>query len=144
VSDLQSEACSNIFECGWWSVRAARNLPYTTLGLEWAQANGATCIDRGQGLYVCGSTDAQGLNAFADGPRGGVTIGNVFITEDDVFETLDDPDLLAHEAKHSDQWAILGAAFAPIYLGTEGAAMLLGTCGPFERLAGANAGNYQC
>ena len=144
VDELQSEGCSNFFECAWWKIRASRNQDFTTFALAWAQANGATCVDRGQGLYVCGGNGAEGLNSFADGPRGGVTIGNVYLTEDDVFDALEDPDLLAHEAKHSDQWAVLGVAIVPIYLGTEGAAAILGTCGPLERLAGAEAGNYSC
>jgi hypothetical protein len=118
----------------------SRNRPYTAVALQWAIANGATCIDRGQGLYVCGSTEGRQLHSFADGPRGGVTIGNVFITEEDPYDTLDDPDLLAHEAKHSDQWAIGGKWIPGLYWGSELAAGLVGVCGPFEVAAGAKEG----
>lgn len=88
---------------------------------------------------MCGGV----TTSWADGPEGGVTIGNVFLTEGDLIETLRNPNLLAHEAKHSDQWAILGPAFAPMYLGSDGALSLFGVCGPFEGLAGYEAGNYQ-
>jgi hypothetical protein len=109
------------------------------VALAHARANDADCVGRGQKLWLCGGV----RNTWADGPAGGIAIGNVYITEAGVRDTLNKPRLLAHEAKHSDQWAILGSKFAVIYLGTDGVPGLIGLCGPFEGWAGYADGGYE-
>ena len=136
VRSAVSRAGKAIVRNTWAAIRDARNRDLTNMALAVAKAQGADCRSREQRLWVCG-------NASCDGPQDGVTVGNVYVTEDSTESVLSNPALLAHEAKHSDQWAILGSAFVPIYLETEGVARLAGhECGVLEKLAGEEGGGY--
>lgn len=78
---------------------------------------------------------------------GAFTVGNVVFTRWTARELVSRPGLLAHEARHSTQYAAcLGLPFLPLYFG---AALLSfartgdpASLNPFERLAGLEDGGY--
>lgn len=74
------------------------------------------------------------------------TVGNVVLIRFDVDFLMDNSRLLAHEARHSSQYACLGLPFLPLY-GACALWSLLRTGNPasrnfFERDAGLTAGGY--
>jgi len=92
----------------------------------------------GEDLFIC----CTGAPRWLNGPRGGMTVGNVFLTsEADVA-----PDLRRHEVRHADQWAVLGPLAFPLLYGLAEAIARLRGKGPegnvFERLAGLGEGGY--
>jgi hypothetical protein len=92
---------------GWHVVRFVKNLPSTTVGFVAAEADHGHC-HWAPGLMVqCSSARWS--------PRGGIDIGNVFITTDDRSDI--DSALMSHEAKHADQWAIFGNLHFPALYG---------------------------
>lgn len=75
------------------------------------------------------------------------TLGNVVLCRCTAGELLDRPVLLAHEEKHSTQYAwCLGLPFLPMYFLAAAWSLLRtgnpGTGNPFERQAGLSAGGY--
>ncbi len=122
----------------WWRVRQSRNQEWKLRGSAWARANGGTCVQREQGMVLC-----HGVSDLGSGPREGLTIGNAFVTS--LPENRVTLDLLSHEAKHSDQWAVLGDKFAAIYVGDWLASRAAGRgdCQLLEGLAGYEDGGYR-
>jgi len=121
----------------WAALRFVCNLPATALALGLARLAGRRALV-GEDLFMCCTNVPRWLN----GPRGGVTIGNVFLTSG----AGPTPELRRHEVRHADQWALLGPlAFPVLYVLAEGIAWLRGK-GPegnvFERLAGLGDGGY--
>lgn len=114
----------------------------TPLGLLIALAGRASVFRRAPGgIFVYDGYRLSVPNAVA------FTVGNIVMFRD-VRELADRPELLAHEARHSTQYAwCLGPLMLPLYLGCAGISILL--CGdhasynPFERLAGLADGGYQ-
>lgn len=111
----------------------------TVLGLVGALGAGCRIEPGPQGLIL-----AHGYRwAFPDG--GAFTVGNVVFFRPHTRIT---PLLLAHEARHANQWAwCLGLPFLPLY-GLAVAWSLLRTGDPasrnaFERGAGLQAGGYR-
>ncbi len=86
-------------------VRNVVNVVPSGAGWAWAEINGAECgWNKKNQILIC-----KGINnAFADGPKGGMTIGSVFITEKRVDDCID-----RHEGKHANQWAVLGGVGFP-------------------------------
>lgn len=75
------------------------------------------------------------------------TLGNVVLCRCTAGDLLHRPGLLAHEEKHSTQYAwCLGLPFLPLYFLSAGWSLLRtgnpGTANPFERQAGLSAGGY--
>ena len=108
----------------------------TLLGLAVAKARGATLTRGEDGVVVA-------LGGHGSFPKADAfTIGNVTIVQ------VPDPSphLLAHEARHSTQWACCVVLFLPLYLGA--AAWSWARCGDhwsrnaFERRAGLADGGY--
>lgn len=122
-------------------MRQFGNLLPTSLALTVAKTAGAECRTASNGLIVCRS---QALNV-----QGGTTYGEVFITSSKISRVLSDEDLLAHEQRHSEQWASLGPVLfgASYLLEVVKSEMETGTygCGNrYEIEAGLKEGNYQC
>ena len=75
------------------------------------------------------------------------TVGNVVLFRAQAAEALSNPVLLAHEERHSSQYAwCLGLPFLPLYFIAAGWSLLRtgnpGSANVFERLAGLEAGGY--
>jgi hypothetical protein len=114
----------------------------TPLGMLLARLGRASGVTRGgDGIRVYGGYRLPVPNAPA------FTVGNVVLVRD-VQDLTDRPLLLAHETRHSTQYAFcLGPVMLPLYLLGAGVSLLL--CGdyasynPFERLAGLADGGYE-
>jgi hypothetical protein len=99
--------------------RAAVNLPFTLTAAAAATAAGADCDFEVDLTIAC-----FGTPDWLDGPAGGITIGNSFLTrtsKEDFERTAKENGttgerLLAHERRHSTQWAFLGLRIIPLYL----------------------------
>ena len=114
--------------------RAVQNAPLTIIGTAWSEANGGDCsMNWGEIFMVC-----RGVNDYADGPKGGITLGGVFITHD----PIPDDCVIRHEVKHSTQWAVIGPVFIPAYAVAE-VASGGGAKNPFEIQAGLRDGFYK-
>ena len=113
--------------------RAVRNAGYTAAGVGWAYANGGRC-QRRQGLMVACTGMRWGY-----GFRGGVTVGNTYLTNARRVTNQ----RMRHEANHATQWAISGERF-PIEYGVDWAFAGGNPCKQhFERSAGPGGG-YRC
>jgi len=121
--------------------RAAANAPLTAGAVAFAETySGADCSIDGDLFVTC--TGAQ-----RGAPKGGITIGNTFITKDTPAELSSFPAKLNHEKRHATQYFW----FSPLqpfgYFAAYGVAEAVGggPCGNFfERDAGLAAGGYQC
>lgn len=76
------------------------------------------------------------------------TVGNVVFTRSTAHELVSRPALLAHEARHSSQYAAcLGLPFLPLYCGAALLSLVRtgdpASLNPFERLAGLEDGGYR-
>ena len=80
----------------------------TALGLLIAHTGGAKLARHDAGLWV-----ASGYRGIA--AKRAFTVGNVVLTRHDARTFAERPALRAHEARHSDQWALLGPLFVPLY-----------------------------
>ena len=110
--------------------RAVTNLPTTALAVAWGRAHDGRCDVHGDLTVTCASM--RGGYAHA-----GTTVGNTWLYGD-----LGGSDRHRHESRHSDQWAMFGAAFPALY-GAESAR----TGGDphrnvFEQWAGLHDGGY--
>lgn len=118
-------------------LRFVCNLPATALAAGLARLAG-TRPTMGNDLFIC----CTGVPRWLNGPRGGMTVGNVFLTS----RTEIEPGLRRHEVRHADQWAVLGPLAFPVLYGLAEAAARLRGKGPegnvFERLAGLGEGGY--
>ncbi|MCL2653563.1 MAG: hypothetical protein FWD63_07245 [Propionibacteriaceae bacterium] len=81
----------------------------TPLGLLIAGLGRAVVTRKPDGLYLAENCRLMLPDA------GAFTVGNVIITGRKLRD-LYGTDVLAHEAAHASQWAILGPAFLPVYL----------------------------
>jgi RHS repeat-associated protein len=85
----------------WQATRLVVNAPLTGAVVAVAAAGGASCGMDGQELTVV----CQNAPRWMYG-RGGTTLGGAFMTDKLPTDPHDRSRRLAHEAKHSDQWAI--------------------------------------
>ncbi|MGH2759141.1 MAG: RHS repeat-associated core domain-containing protein, partial [Actinomycetota bacterium] len=124
----------------WHIFRYKKNFRWTVAGWAIARSQGATCKWRKGLMVVCTGARWAGF-------RGGMTIGNTYITTAPVVSA----GLLAHETKHADQWALFGWLFVPLYLLAEAVSWIWGARGRyagcknfFEKWAGLAGGGYKC
>jgi len=99
----------------------------TPLGLLIAGLGRAVVTRKPDGLYLAEQCRIMLPDA------GAFTVGNVIITGGKLRD-LHGTDVLAHEAAHASQWAILGPAFLPVYLAM--------TAWSLHRTGDRAAGNY--
>ena len=111
------------------AARAVTNLPLSAVAVIWGRVHGGTCVVHEDLVITCASMDAGFVDA-------GTTVGNVWL-----YDTLDGPDRHRHEARHADQWALLGPSFPALY-----GAEFVRTGGRhqnvFEQWAGLHDGGY--
>ena len=128
-------------------LRAALNLANlsTPAGVLLALAGGCRIRRGPSGLLLAGNWRFRLPAAAA------FTVGNVVLHRERVGGLLSSASpagspLLAHEARHSTQYAVLGPAFLPLYFAAAGWSVLRtgnpGTGNVFERLAGLADGGY--
>lgn len=115
----------------WWVLRLVRNAVPTAGALVWGVAHGGRPVVGPDLLVECGGM----RGGYA---RGGTTVGNVWL-----HGGLGGPARRRHEARHADQWAVLGPVLFPLLYGLEAA---LTRADPlrsrFERHAGLVDGGY--
>ena len=99
----------------------------TPLGLVVAGLGRAVITREPDGLYLAEHSRLMLPDA------GAFTVGNVIITGGRLRD-LPGTDVLAHEAAHASQWALLGPAFLPVYLAM--------TVWSLQRTGDRAAGNY--
>ncbi|MEJ5946292.1 hypothetical protein WDZ17_13420 [Pseudokineococcus basanitobsidens] len=111
--------------------RAYLNLVPSVLALAWGLAHGGRPVVGRDLVVECGGM----RRGYA---RGGTTVGNVWL-----HGGLGGPDRRRHEARHADQWAVLGPVLMPLLYGLE-AALTRGDPrrSRFERHAGLVDGGY--
>ncbi|HMC41841.1 MAG TPA: hypothetical protein VKI20_02435 [Acidimicrobiales bacterium] len=118
-------------------LRFVCNLPATAVALGLARLTGSRPVVS-EDLFMCCARVPRWLN----GPRGGMTVGNVYLTSGGEPA----PDLRRHEVRHADQWALLGPVAFPILYGVAELVARLRGKGPranlFERWAGLSEGGY--
>lgn len=142
-----NEGCwgASVVEAGWDVARFVRNAPVTAASLALTEAGS---IVTGNGLADCHLRTGLMIECVGAAPAalpgGAWTIGNTIISQ---FGQPIDADLLAHETKHADQWAILGpVGFVETWLVSSAVSgITTGTypCGNFiEWWAGLDAGGY--
>jgi RHS repeat-associated protein len=125
----------------WWGARAAINAPVTLLGVGYSKLQGADCDWEAELTIACYETGGPV-------PRGGFTLGNVFITHKTDLAVSEER--LGHERKHSDQWAIFtgvtGSALSfPVAYGIDWLQAGGNPCRQgFEQWAGLKEGGYKC
>ena len=109
--------------------RAVANLPLSAAAVVWGRAHGGTCLIHDDLMVTCESMDSGFVDA-------GTTVGNVWLYGD-----LDGPARHRHEARHADEWALLGPCFPALY-----GAEFVRTGGRqqnvFEQWAGLHDGGY--
>ncbi len=117
-----------------------RNAPETVAAVIWAEAWGGDCSMNGDLFVVCSN-----VPGYAHGARGGITIGNAFLSPDSAQYNAEHPALIGHEYRHARQWAALGSIAFPVAYGVAELAGGGGGCGNvFEQGAGLGAGGYNC
>lgn len=115
---LRAESRRAIQLAGAISARAVINAPASTVGL-WIGERFGDCQAAPDQLTVCG-----GAGRF--GP-GGLTIGNVIITNGSSSDAISNSDFMRHESIHSTQWAILGPGlFLAIWLNQTAGSIITG------------------
>lgn len=111
------------------AARAVVNLPLSAVAVIWGRTHGGTCVVHEDLIVTCASMTSGFVDA-------GTTVGNVWL-----YDTLDGPDRHRHEARHADQWALLGPSFPALY-----GAEVVRTGGRqqnvFEEWAGLHDGGY--
>lgn len=124
-------------------LRAALNLVNlsTPVGILLARAAGCRIRRGPSGLLLASGWQLRLPKAAA------FTVGNVVLHRDRAAPLLGPGSaLLAHESRHSSQYALLGPAFLPLYFAAAAWSVLRtgnpGTGNPFERLAGLRDGGY--
>ena len=126
----------------WHAARFLMAAPATVAGAMFASLTGGTChFNRDFGVFVY-------TGAWTPQRAGAYTMGATVITKYDIDEFMahNDGQLLAHEVKHTDQWATLGVVgFAVLYgLETLRAELLVKrrNANLFEVWAGLKDGGY--
>ena len=106
---------------------------YALVGVK-ATAGSSNCgMNWSQIMVVCKGANHGGLVR-----GGGTTYGSLFVTSEQHVSN----ELLAHEAKHADQWALLGPVNMAKGYGVSYLAQ--GKCNFFEWWAGYKNGGYTC
>jgi hypothetical protein len=130
-------------EMQWWRLRRVLNLLNlsTPVGLGVATLGGCRLRCGPRGLLL-----ATGYRLPVP-PNPAFTVGDVVLTRRGEGFLEHRPRLLAHEERHSWQYAVcLGLPFVPLYLLGAGWSYLrggdVGVHNPFERLAGLADGGY--
>src|SRR5580765_8845501 len=85
------------------AARAVVNLPTSAVAVAWGRTHGGSCDIHGDLIVTCESMTSGYTNA-------GTTVGNVWLYGD-----LGGPTRHRHEARHADQWAMLGPLFPVLY-----------------------------
>ncbi|WP_299033114.1 hypothetical protein [uncultured Pseudokineococcus sp.] len=116
----------------WWLLRAYLNLVPSAAALAWGVAHGGRVVVGRDLVVECGGM----RGGYA---RGGTTVGSVWLHGD-----LGGERRRRHEARHADQWALLGPVLMPLLYGLE-AALTGGDPrrSRFERGAGLADGGYE-
>ena len=109
--------------------RAVVNLPLSTAAVVWGRLHGGHCLIHDDLVVTCAAMDSGFIDA-------GTTVGNVWLYDD-----LDGPDRHRHEARHADQWALLGPSFPALY-GAEFVRSGGRRQNLFEEWAGLHDGGY--
>jgi RHS repeat-associated protein len=131
----------------WHGARFIRTIPSTAVGLAVGEATGGDCHWNGKNaVFICyGAWTPGGADAFTFGS----TVNTSFSEKD--FRIANNGRLLAHETKHTDQWAIFGNSHFPILYGEEWARSRIqyrggdpGCHNALERWAGLKDGGYTC
>jgi hypothetical protein len=92
-----------VFPPALHAARAIANIPLSAVAVMWARAHDGTCVVHDDLIITCARMDSGFVDA-------GTTVGNVWL-----YDTLDGPDRHRHEARHADQWALLGPSFPALY-----------------------------
>jgi RHS repeat-associated protein len=125
----------------WWGARALINTPVTLLGVSYSELQGADCDWEAELTIACYGTGGPV-------PRGGFTLGNTFITWQS--KNMVTEEMLGHERKHSDQWAIFTGVTGnplsfPVAYGIDWVQAGGNPCRQgFEQWAGLKEGGYDC
>ena len=126
-----------------WQVRSLANWVNlsTPLGLAVATLGRATVSSRDRGVLL--ATDYR----YAFPPASAFTVGSVVVSRHDRAYLAARPELLAHEERHTTQYAVcLGLPFLPLYLMAAGWSWLQtgdpAAANVFERRAGLADGHY--
>jgi RHS repeat-associated protein len=153
---LNSTDPSGLFSWGqlgndiWHPTRFVLTLPMTIIGVSTGLAAGGDCDWNGKNwVFVCyGGYTLPGSDAFTLG-----SAINTNLSRAD-FDARNNGRLLAHETKHTDQYALLGPAFLPAYGLDTAQAWLRAKCSGsgkdpgcyklLEQWAGLKDGGYSC
>lgn len=127
----------------WTRARAASNWLNlsTPLGFTVARIGGARVVSRGRGTYLATGYRLPVPVASA------FTVGSVIVSSHDLDWLLERPALLAHEDRHSTQYAwCVGVTMVPLYLLAMAVSWLVAgdqsSYNAFERLAKLEDGGY--
>lgn len=127
----------------WWHLRVVLNLVNlsTPFGLLVALLGGCRLNRLPRGLVLATGYRYAVPRAVA------FTVGNVVLSRHDADRILSRPALLAHEERHTWQYAaLLGLPLLPLYLLAAGWSWLatgsIAAHNPFERWAGLESGGY--
>jgi hypothetical protein len=123
----------------WLLAQQATTWPETGIGLLWARATGAhVCLSRSADYYVAVHADnIAGARA--------MTTGDIVLTPGFNISTGQLTTLVAHKARHREQWAVvtvIGGPFAfPVLYGVDNF-FFPGSCNHFERQVGLESDGY--
>lgn len=147
LKGMASATVQWVSDVGWNAARATVNAALSGFALGLVPLGRlSSCRMRSDGIIGC-----FGLGSLLDrlgGSNNAVTIGNVILSREKSWNEMG-AELIAHEIKHADQWAVAGLATWPnpllgqskmleSYLAAQA---LFGTCGnPFEKAAGIGPG----
>lgn len=127
----------------WWHLRVVLNLANlsTPVGLAVGVLGGCRFRRLPRGLVL-----ASGYR-YSVPAAAAFTVGNVVLTHHDAEHALARPRLLAHEERHTWQYAaLLGLPLLPLYLAAAAWSWLatgsIAAHNPFERWAGLESGGY--
>ena len=99
--------------------RETRNTELTNLALDIAESYGTSGCLRSSTtkIIICGGMPGSG----------GLTLGNVVLTNRSAQAAADNDDFMAHETMHSTQWAVLGPIeFGLLWVGGAGTSIITG------------------
>ncbi len=111
----------------------------TLTGLGIARTGRAEVARQSDGIWT--ATRYRGI-----GPARSFTVGNVLVTRHGAELLGGKPNLRAHEARHSTQWAVFGPTFVPLYYLEVLISLLLtgddASANAFEVMANLQDGGY--
>ena len=124
----------------WLVTQQAATWPETGIGMLWARASGAhVCVSRSADYYVAVHADnIAGARA--------MNLGDIVLSPGFNISREELTTLVAHEARHREQWAVvtvIGGPFAfPVAYAIDDF-FFPGSRNHFERQAGLESGNYR-